>query len=72
MGRKPNSETVEIEAFNKERVKMFEKHFKEDLEIAEKCFVKEKDIRFFLWGKGFEFALELVEKEFINKELLRS
>ena len=72
MGRKLKIETVEIEAFSKERVKMFEKHFKEDLELAEKCFVKEKDIRFYLWGKGFEFALELLEREIINKELLRS
>ena len=72
MGRKLKMETVEIEACSKRRVKMFEKHFKEDLELAEKCFVKEKDIRFYLWGKGFEFALELLEKEIINKELLRS
>lgn len=72
MGRKPKPKTEEIEVFSRERVKMFEKQFKEDLETAEKCFVMEKDIRFYLWGKGFEFALELVEKEFINKELLRS
>lgn len=67
MGRKSKNETVEIEAFSKERVKMFEKHFKEDLETAEKCFVMEKDIRFYLWGKGFEFALDILNRE-LNKD----
>lgn len=63
MGKKPKTEAEEIEFCSKKRIEMYEKRFKEDLETAEECFCKERDIRYYLWGKGFEFALYILNKE---------
>lgn len=63
MGRKPKPKVEEIEVLSKKRVEMYEKRFKEDLETAEECFCNESDIRYYLWGRGFEFALYILNKE---------
>lgn len=63
MGRKPKVNAEEIGALNRKRVEMYEKRFKDDLKTAEECFCKESDIRYYLWGKGFEFALYILNEE---------
>lgn len=67
MGRIRKVENKNGAIFDKSFVKEFEERYAEELELANKSFSREEYIRHYLWGKGFEFALELVSREFLEK-----
>lgn len=63
MGRPRKDDDLELEKRLEERRKFLEKKYKEDLELVEKCFYEENQIKQFLWFKGYEFALDTFNKE---------
>lgn len=67
MGRKPEKKIEEVEIFDKKFIAEFEKRYKDDLQLAELSFSDESYLRHYLWGRGFEFALELAQREFCEK-----
>lgn len=71
MGRPAKYEFEEVNVFDKDFKKKFEDLFKEEAKLAEESFSDEIQIRYYLWGRGFEFALELLEREFEKKEQSR-
>lgn len=71
MGRPARHEFEEVNVFDKDFKNKFENLFKEEMKLAEESFSDETQIRYYLWGRGFEFALELLEREFEKKEQSR-
>lgn len=71
MARPRKVETDEINVYDKNFKEEFENLFKEEMKLAEESFSDETQIRFYIWGRGFEFALELLEREFEKKEQSR-
>lgn len=63
MGRPRKDDELELEKRLEERRKFLERKYKEDLELVEKCFYEENQIKQFLWFKGYEFALDTFNKE---------
>lgn len=63
MGRPRKEDDLELEKRLEEKRKFLEKKYKEDLELVEKCFCEESQIKQFLWFKGYEFALDTFNKE---------
>lgn len=58
MGRLRKNDELELEKRLEERKKFLEKKYKEDLELVEKCFYEEGQIKLYLWFKGYECALD--------------
>lgn len=63
MGRPRKEDGLALQKSLEERRKFLEKKYKEDLELVEKCFYEENQIKQFLWFKGYEFALDTFNKE---------
>lgn len=63
MGRPRKDDNLELEKRLEERKKFLEKKYKEDLELVEKCFYEESQIKLYLWFKGYECALDTFNKE---------
>ena len=58
MGRPRKDDELELEKRLEERRKFLERKYKEDLELVEKCFYEENQIKMFLWFKGYECAVD--------------
>lgn len=63
MGRPRKDDGLVLQMSLEEKRKFLEKKYKEDLELVEKCFCEESQIKQFLWFKGYEFALDTFNKE---------
>lgn len=68
MGRPRKDDDLELEKRLEERRKFLEKKYKEDLELVEKCFYEENQIKMFLWFKGYECALDTLN-EMLDEKL---
>lgn len=68
MGRPRKDDELELEKRLEERRKFLEKKYKEDLELVEKCFDEESQIKCFLWFKGYECALDTLN-EILDEKL---
>lgn len=68
MGRPRKDDELELEKRLEERKKFLEKKYKEDLELVEKCFYEENQIKQFLWFKGYECALDTLN-EILDEKL---
>ena len=68
MGRPKKDDNLELERKLELRKKHLEQKYKEDLTLAEKCFIKDNDIRCFLWFKGYECALDTLN-EILDEKL---
>ena len=68
MGRPRKDDDLGLEKRLEERKKFLEKKYKEDLELVEKCFYEENQIKHFLWFKGYECALDTLN-EILDEKL---
>lgn len=68
MGRPRKDDDLELERKLKLRKKHLEQKYKEDLALAERCFIKDCDIKCFLWFKGYECALDTLN-EILDEKL---
>ena len=68
MGRPRKDVDLELEKRLEERRKFLERKYKEDLELVEKCFYEENQIKQFLWFKGYECALDTLN-EMLDEKL---
>ena len=68
MGRPRKDDDLELGKRLEERKKFLEKKYKEDLELVEKCFCEENQIKQFLWFKGYECALDTLN-EILDEKL---
>lgn len=63
MGRPRKDDDLCLKERLENKRKVLEKKYKEDLELVERCFSEENQIKQFLWFKGYEFALDTFNKE---------
>lgn len=68
MGRPKKDDDLELNRRLELRKKYLEKKYKEDLELVEKCFYEENQIKQFLWFKGCECALDTLN-EILDEKL---
>lgn len=68
MGRPKKDYDLEVDRKFDLRKKYLEQKYEEDLELAEKCFDKDADIKCFLWFKGYECALDTLN-EILDEKL---
>lgn len=68
MGRPRKDDELELEKRLEERRKFLERKYKEDLELVERCFSEENQIKQFLWFKGYECALDTLN-EILDEKL---